>query len=87
MTNLALAMTPMAIDDASTMTPVVVDKESIITDFYAEETEETFTVIINGDVLWPFNIDDLDQRGINWQAPTPEQMVALCLDDEIGIYA
>jgi hypothetical protein len=87
MTNFAFAMISIAIDDASTMSPVVVDDESIITDFYAEEIEGTFTVIINGDVLWPFNIDDLDQRGINWQAPTPEQLVALCLDGEIGIYA
>ncbi len=72
---------------------IEVDGTATIVDYYADETAATVTIVLDGDIApalggyrHEISILDLDRMGIDWQAPTPEQLVMLCLDAQIGIH-
>ncbi len=71
---------------------IAVDDDATIVDCYADETEETIVIEVarksdSFNLLHEIFIACLDERGINWQSITAEQLSELCLDEEIGIYA
>ncbi len=87
-------MTSTIDPDAGDRLSIVVDANATIVDYYAHEIEETIVIVLEGEIsrthggyLHEIDIKDLDQMNINWQAPTPEQLVTLCLDERVGIYA
>ena len=73
---------------------IAVNETATIVDYCADETEEVITIVLDGDIAktsggyrHEIRIEDLDRMGIDWQAPTAKQLVALCRDEKIGIFA